>query len=333
MLNLKSDPRTERIVSVKKKQLCLVTGGAGFIGSNLVEGLLSKGYRVRVLDNLSTGKRDNLARVGSRIDFLKGDLRSDKDVAKAVRGALYVFHLGAISNVPQSVEQPLVTHEVNVTGTFRLLQASREAGVKRFIFTSSSSVYGETDKFPSIETDLPHPESPYAASKIMGEYYCRNFSELYGLETVALRYFNVFGPRQNPKSRYACVIPIFLKCILDGVPPEVHWDGKQSRDFVYVEDVVAANLLAMKKPGISGEAFNIGSHSEARVIDCLNGIRKILGVKKVKVVHTPKRAGDVRRTFADISKAKRLLGYRPSVSFVKGLRKTVTWFLKNPDRL
>ena len=318
---------------MKKKPLCLVTGGAGFIGSNLVDGLLSKNFRVRVLDNLSTGKRENLAHVCPRIEFIKGDLRSDKDVRKAVRGARYVFHMGAISNVPQSVDQPLETHEVNVTGTFRLLQASREAGVKRFIFTSSSSIYGETDKFPSSEEDLPRPESPYAASKIIGEYYCRNFSALYGLETVALRYFNVFGPRQNPKSRYACVIPIFLKCFLDEIPPEVHWDGKQSRDFVHVDDVVAANLLAMKTPGISGEAFNIGSHSEARVIDCLTGIQKILGLKKVKIVHTPKRVSDIRRTFADITKAKRLLGYWPSVPFAEGLRKTVAWFLKNPDRL
>jgi len=318
---------------MKKKPLCLVTGGAGFIGSNLVDGLLSQGFRVRVLDNLSTGKKENLDQVLSRIDFIQGDLRNDKDVKKAVRGVRYVFHMGAISNVPQSVDQPLVTHEVNVTGTFRLLQASREAGVKRFIFTSSSSIYGETKKFPSTEEILPRPESPYAASKIMGEYYCRNFSTLYGLETVALRYFNVFGPRQNPKSRYACVVPIFLKCFLDGVPPEVHWDGKQSRDFVYVDDVVAANLLAMKKPGVSGEAFNIGSHEEARVIDCLTGIQKILGVKKVKIRHTPKRQGDIRRTFADITKAKRLLGFRPSVSFLEGLLKTVAWFLKNPDRL
>lgn len=318
---------------MKKNPLCLVTGGAGFIGSNLVDGLLAKGYRVRVLDNLSSGKQENLAQAARRIEFIKGDLRSDKDVRKALRGVRYVFHMGAVSNVPQSVEQPLLTHEVNVTGTFRLLQASREAGVRRFIFTSSSSIYGETKKFPTSEEDLPRPESPYAASKIMGEYYCRNFAELYGLETVALRYFNVFGPRQNPRSRYACVVPIFLKCFLDGVPPEVHWDGKQSRDFIYVDDVVAANLLAMKKSGISGETFNIGSHEEVRVIDCLTGIQKILGAKKVKVCHTPKRAGDVRRTFADITKAKRLLGFQPSVAFAAGLRKTVAWFLKNPDRL
>jgi UDP-glucose 4-epimerase len=252
---------------------------------------------------------------------------------EAIRGVSYVFHLAAIASVPQSVAQPVETHEVNVTGTFRLLEASRKEGIKRFIFTSSSAVYGETEKFPSTEADLPRPESPYAASKVMGEYYCQNFSKLYGLETVSLRYFNVYGPRQNPRSRYANVIPIFLKKILDKIPPEVHWDGKQSRDFVYVDDVVAANLLAMKKPGISGEVFNIGSHSEARVIDCLRGIQRVLDVKRVGIVHAPKRAGDVRRTFADINKARRLLGYRPNVSFKDGLRRTVYWFLKNADRL
>ncbi len=316
-----------------KKCLCLVTGGAGFIGSNLVDGLVARGYRVRVLDDLSTGKLENLEVSWPRIEFLRGDLRSEKDIRKAVRGVSYVFHLGAIANVPQSVAQPLRTHEVNVTGTFQLLQASRDAGVKRLVFTSSASVYGETDVFPSSEKQLPAPESPYAASKIMGEYYCRNFSALYGLETVALRYFNVYGPRQNPKSRYACVIPIFLKCFLDKVPLQVHWDGKQSRDFVHVDDVVAANLLAMKKSGISGEAFNIGSHSEVSVLDCLRWIQKVLGVKKVKLQHTPKRAGDVRRTFADIGKARRLLGFRPKVRFEEGLRSTVHWFLKHADRL
>ncbi len=313
--------------------LCLVTGGAGFIGSNLVDGLLSQGHRVKVLDDLSTGKRENLEHLRSKIEFLRGDIRNDADIRKAVRGVSYVFHLAAIASVPQSVAQPLDTNTVNVTGTLKLLEASRKAGVKRLIFTSSSSVYGETHKFPSSEEDLPRPESPYAASKIMGEYYCRNYSELYGLETVALRYFNVYGPRQNPKSRYANVIPIFLRCVLDGTPPEVHWDGKQSRDFVHVDDVVAANLLAMKKSGVSGEAFNIGSHSEASVLDCLHGILKILDLKKVKVVHKPKREGDVRRTFADVTKARRLLGYRPGVPFKEGLRRTVHWFLKNADRL
>ncbi|MFA5159417.1 MAG: SDR family oxidoreductase [Candidatus Omnitrophota bacterium] len=318
---------------MKKKPFCLVTGGAGFIGSNLVDGLLSQDFRVRVLDNLSTGKRENLVHACSRIEFVRGDIRSDKSIQKALKGVSYVFHMAAIASVPQSVARPIETHEVNVTGTLKLLEASRKAGVKRFVFTSSSSVYGGTDKFPSSERDLPQPESPYAASKIMGEYYCRNFSKLYGLETVALRYFNVYGPRQNPKSRYANVIPIFLKRLLDGVSPEVHWDGKQSRDFVHVDDVVAANLLAMERPGISGEAFNIGSHSEVRIIDCLIAIEKILGLKKVKIVHTPKREGDVRRTFANVTKARRFLGYLPGVPFKEGLRRTVHWFLKNAHRL
>lgn len=314
---------------MKNNPCCLVTGGAGFIGSNLVDGLISRNFRVRVLDNLSTGKRENLAHLGSRVEFIRGDIRSDKDLQKAVRGVSYVFHMAAIPSVPQSVAQPIETHEVNVTGTLKLLEASCKAGVKRFIDASSSSIYGATRTFPSGETDLPRPTSPYAASKIMGEYYCRNYSELYGLETVALRFFNVYGPRQNPRSRYANVIPIFLKCLLDGVPPEVHWDGKQSRDFVYVDDVVAANLLAMKKPGVSGEVFNVGTHSEARVMDCLAAIQKILGLKKVKIRYTPKREGDVRRTFADITKARRRLGYRPSVDFKEGMRRTVHWFLKN----
>ncbi len=318
---------------MKKKPLCLVTGGAGFIGSNIVDGLISQGCRVRVLDNLSTGKRENLAHLGSRVKLIKGDLRSECDLKRAVRGVDYVFHLAAIASVPQSVAQPVETHDVNVTGTFRLLRESAKAGAKRLIFTSSSAIYGETDHFPSKETDLPQPESPYAASKIMGEYYCRNFAQFFGLETVALRYFNVYGPRQNPKSRYANVVPIFLKCILDGVTPEVHWDGKQSRDFVYVDDVVAANLLAMKKSGISGESFNIGSQSEARVIDCLRGIQKVLGLKTLKMVYKPKREGDVRRTSADIGKARRLLGYQPRVNFDNGIRETVHWFLKNADRL
>lgn len=316
-----------------KKPLCLVTGGAGFIGSNLVDGLVAKGYRVRVLDNLSTGKKENLASAMARIDFLKGDLRSDRDLQKAVRGVSYVFHLGAIPSVPQSVAQPLETNEINVTGTLKLLLASKKAGVKRLVFTSSSSTYGETSRFPTREEDPMRPEAPYGASKIMGEYYCQVFSKVYGLETVSLRYFNVYGLRQNPKSRYANVIPIFLRCILNNRPPEVHWDGKQSRDFVHVNDIVAANLLAMKRPGIAGEAFNIGTHEEIRIVDCLHGIQKILKIKKLKVLHKPKRAGDARRTLADITKARKILGYRPSVLFKQGLRDTVEWFLKHPERL
>lgn len=319
--------------SKNQKPLCLVTGGAGFIGSNIVDGLLSRGYRVRVLDNLSTGKRENLAHVRSQIDFIRGDLRNDKDIRKAIQGVSYVFHLAAIASVPQSVAQPMETHAVNVTGTLKLLWASRAAGVKRFIFTSSSAAYGETDKFPTNEEDPLRPESPYAASKIMGEYYCRMFSKLYGVETVALRYFNIYGPRQNPKSRYANVIPIFIRCLLEGISPEVHWDGNQSRDFCHVTDVVSANLLAMTRSGISGEVFNIGTHSEASINDVLNGIKAFLGIKKIRVLHKPKREGDVRRTFADISRARKILGYRPAIPFQAGLKNTIAWFLKHPERL
>ncbi len=315
------------------KTLCLVTGGAGFIGSNLTDALVSKGFRVRVLDNFSSGKLENLENVLRKIDLIKGDLRREKDIQKSVKGVSYIFHMGAIANVPQSVQDPETTHDVNVTGTFKLLCTAKKAKVRRVIFTSSSAIYGETNIFPSTEKQLPMPESPYAASKIMGEYYCKNFSSLYGLETVCLRYFNVYGPRQNPKSRYACVIPIFLKSVLEGEPVQIHWDGLQSRDFVHVSDVVSANILAMTRRGVSGKSFNIGTHYEARVIDCLRGIQETLKLKRVETVYTPKREGDVRRTFADITKAKKLLGFKPKTAFEKGLQETVKWFLVNSDRL
>lgn len=317
----------------RKKELCLVTGGAGFIGSHLVDGLLGKGYRVRVLDNFSTGKKENLEHVRSTVEVIRGDIRNLSTLRRAVKGASYVFHLAAVASVPESVDQPVKTHETNATATLNLLLESRKAGVKRFILTSTSAVYGETRHFPTGEDAPLCPESPYASCKILGEYYCRHFSSLYGMETVALRYFNVYGPRQNPRSRYANVIPIFLKCLLMKKTPEVHWDGKQSRDFIHVRDVVAANLLAMKRPGISGESFNIGSQEEARVIDCLTGLQKILGIKKIKIRYAPKRAGDVRKTAADIRKARRLLGYRPQMFFMQGLRDTANWFLAHPERL
>ncbi len=315
---------------MKKRELCLVTGGAGFIGSHMVEALLKRGYRARVLDNLSTGKKQNLDGMKGDVDFQKGDLRNDRDVRKAVRGVSYVFHIAANRAVLRSVDNPLETNEVNVTGTMRLLIAARDAKVKRLVFTSSSSVYGNTSKFPSNEAATPAPESPYAASKIMGEYYTRQFWLLYGLSTVSLRYFNVFGPRQNPESKYSAVIPIFIDCILRRKAPEIHWDGHQIRDFSYVDNVVQGNLLAMKKPGVSGETFNIASHEQNTVLDILRSSEKILGIKAVKPVFKPKRAGDVRRTYADINKAKRLLGFRPQTRFQEGMRKTIEWFLSQP---
>lgn len=315
-----------------RRSLCLVTGGAGFIGSHVVEALLRKGYSVRVFDNLSTGKLKNLKGLKGDWDFQKGDLRRRPDIAKAVRGVKYVFHIGANRAVLRSVDNPLETNEVNVTGTLNLLLAAREAKAQRFIFSSSSSVYGNTKKFPSLETDTPQPESPYAASKIMGEYYCRQFAALYGLNTISLRYFNVFGPRQNPESRYSAVIPIFVDCLLKKKSPEIHWDGKQSRDFSYVDNVVYANLLAMRANKVSGEVFNIACHEEFSILDILNTLKKIMRLPDVDPVFRPKRAGDVRRTFADISKAKRLLNFKVQTRFYQGLERTVAWFLSERGR-
>lgn len=311
-----------------RSSICLVTGGAGFIGSHLAEALLAAGYRVRVLDNLSAGRREHLPQSHPRLEWMKGDLRREKDVGRAIRGTDYVFHLGAIRPVLRSVEDPFETHEANVTGTLRLLLAARDARVKRFIFSSSSAVYGETRHFPSQEKTPLHPESPYAVSKLAGEHYCRIFSSLYGLETVSLRYFNVFGPRQNPESRYSAVIPIFIECLLKKKPLEVHWDGRQSRDFCYVDNVVEANLLAMKARGVSGEAFNISSQEEYSVLEVLEHLKRILQVEKVTLLFRPKRPGDVRRTFADIRKARKRLGHRVRTHFEEGLRKTVEWFKK-----
>lgn len=309
------------------KVRCLVTGGAGFIGSHLVDALLKRGCSVRVFDNLSTGKLSNLASARGHVDFAKGDLRRNADLCKAVKGIDYVFHTAANRAVLRSVDNPLETNEVNVTGTLKLLVAARDAKVKRFIFSSSSSVYGNTRKFPSREDERPNPQSPYAASKIMGEYYCRQFTSLYGLGTVSLRYFNVFGPRQNPESRYSAVIPIFIDCLLKCKSPKIHWDGKQSRDFSYVDNVICGNLLAMRASGISGQVFNIACHEEYSVLDILNTLKKILRIRDVKPVFCPKRAGDVRRTYADIAQSKKMLGFKVQTRFYEGLKKTVDWFL------
>ncbi len=306
---------------------CFVTGGAGFIGSNLVDQLVKEGNQVRVFDNLSTGKRENLSQSESKIEFINGDIRDKEAVRRAVQGMDYVFHVAALRAVLRSVDDPVETNDVNVTGTLNVLLAARDAKVKRVISTSSSSVYGDTEKFPCVEDDLPRPQSPYAASKIMGEYYCKIFTRLYGLETVSLRYFNVFGPRQNPESVYSAVIPIFIDCLLKGVSPEIHWDGKQSRDFSYVDNVVKGNILASQAKGVSGEVFNIACHEEYSILDIFENLKEILKIKNVSPVFKPKRAGDVRRTFADIRKAQNLLGFTVQTRFRPGLEKTVQWFL------
>lgn len=303
----------------------LVTGGAGFIGSHLVEALVNRGEVVRVLDNLCEGKLENLAAVKDRIDFLLADLRDADAVARAVQGVDYVLHQAALRSVPRSVDDPFSTTEVNVTGTLNLLMAAHRAGVKRVVCASSSSIYGGSAEAVQSESQLATPLSPYGASKMANELYCYVFTHTYGLETVCLRYFNVFGPRQDPASEYAAVIPRFILAGLRDEPLEVHGDGLQSRDFTYVDNVVEFNLLAATAPGIAGEVFNVGCGQSYQVLQIKSYLEKILG-KSLRAYHTPPRKGDARYTRADMSKARRLLGYEVKIHFEEGLRRTVEFF-------
>jgi len=308
--------------------LWLVTGGAGFIGSHLVEGLVRRGARVRVLDNLSTGSLSKLAAARGRFDFVKGDVTRPADCAKACRGAAYVLHEAAIRSVPKSMDRPGPSNEANVTGTLNMLVAARDARVRRFVYASSSSVYGGCKVFPQNEDMRPQPLSPYAVSKLAGEQYAVVWAKSFGLETVSLRYFNVFGPRQDPESLYSAVIPKFMEQAMAGVPLDVHWDGKQSRDFTHVSNVVAANLLAAKAPArVSGEVFNVANNSTHSLLDMIGVIERIVG-RRLPRRHHPMRAGDVRKTWADNRKIRRLLGYRPGVGFEEGLRETWDWFAR-----
>jgi nucleoside-diphosphate-sugar epimerase len=305
----------------------LVTGGAGFIGSNIVETLLEEGKSVRVLDNFSTGRHENLAAFLDRIELIEGDLRQPDDVRRAVEGVRYVLHQAAIPSVPRSVDDPVSTNEANVTGTLNLLVAARDACVKRVVFASSSSVYGDTPELPKHEGMPPEPLSPYAASKLAGEHYCRLFEMLYGFETVVLRYFNVFGPRQDPGSTYAAVVPKFIEKLLRRESPDIHGDGGQTRDFTYVADAVAANLLAcMAPPAATGQVFNIACHQQVSVLELFEMIRDLVKASGVEPNHTPPRAGDVRDSLADISRAHKMLGYEPKWSLRAGLAKTVEYF-------
>jgi UDP-glucose 4-epimerase len=310
---------------VTTTKLYLVTGGAGFIGSNIVEALVRRGDRVRVLDDFSTGRRENLA--GFDVEVMEGDLRDAASVRRAVAGVDGVFHQAALRSVPRSVDDPLSSNEVNVTGTLVLLLACREVGVRRLVYASSSSVYGDDPTLPKVETLAARPISPYAVSKLAAEHYCQTFARLYGLETVSLRYFNVFGPRQNPESKYAAVIPRFLEQALRGEPLEVHGDGEQSRDFTYIDNVVAGNLLAMERPGVSGEVFNVACNTRHSLITIAEAIGDFFG-RRLERRHVAPRAGDVRHTLADISKAERLLGYRPTVGFAEGMRRTCAYFVE-----
>ncbi|MBI5209416.1 MAG: SDR family oxidoreductase [Elusimicrobia bacterium] len=307
------------------EKIWLVTGGAGFIGSHIAEKLVGMGRRVRILDNLSSGKLEHMAAFKEKVEFMKGDIRRFEDCQRAVKGADFVIHQAAIRSVPKSVDRPIESNDTNITGTLNLLCAAREARVKRFVYASSSSVYGETRLFPQRESHIPNPVSPYAASKLAGEHYAIIFAKTYGLETVSLRYFNVFGPRQDPESMYSAVIPRFMEQAFLGEPLEVHWDGKQSRDFTHVANVVAANILAARTKAGVGETFNIANGRCNSLLDIIRVIERITG-RKLPVQRFPKRKGDVRRTFADVSRARRLLGFKPVVGFDDGLLDTWKYF-------
>jgi len=301
--------------------LYLVTGGAGFIGSHLVRVLLERGMKVRVLDNFSTGKRENLDGCG-KADVIKGDIRNMKMCMKAVKGAHYVFHQAALPSVQRSVVNPIETHNINATGTLNMLIASRDCRVRRFIYAGSSSAYGGIGKKPASEDMPPRPLSPYGASKLMGEYYCRVFTGVFGLETVILRYFNVFGPNQDPTTEYAAVIPKFISLMRRGDRPPVYGDGEQTRDFTYVDNVVQGNLLACKAKRIGGEVFNIACGKMISVNKLVEELNKLLGTK-LSPIHTRPRPGEVRHSCAAISKAKDLLGFRVTVDFSEGLMLTI----------
>ena len=305
----------------------LVTGGAGFIGSHLTERLLREGHRVRILDNFSTGTRENLAFADGdpRLEVIEGDITDLAAAGGAARGVEAIFHQAAMRSVPRSVDDPLGANENNVTGTLNILIAAREAKVRRVVYASSSSVYGDRPELPKREDQAPAPVSPYAVSKLAGEHYCTVWSRLYAVETVGLRYFNVFGPRQDPTSQYAAAIPRFILWALRGEPLEVHGDGLQSRDFTYIDNVVEANLLAAKAPGVAGEMFNVGCGSRVTLLEIIRSLEGILG-RKLDRVHTPRRPGDVPHTQADVGKAKRFLGYAPLVEFEAGLRRAVEFF-------
>jgi UDP-glucose 4-epimerase len=304
----------------------LVTGGAGFIGSAVVRVLLREGRAVRVFDDFSTGSRANLAGLEEDAEVIEGDLRDLDAVRRAVAGVRCVLHLGARPSVARSVEDPVSCNDVNISGTLNVLLASRDAGVDRVVFSSSSSVYGDTPTLPKREDMVPMPLSPYAVSKLAGEQYSRAFHGLYGLKTYSLRYFNVFGPRQNPASQYAAVIPIFATALLAGKPPLIHGDGGQTRDFTFVDDVVAANLCCCSAPvEAAGEVYNVAWGRRVSVADLATRIAGLLG-RDIRPVFGPPRAGDVRDSQADATRARDLLGWRPAVPFEEGLRRTVEWF-------
>ncbi len=301
----------------------LVTGGAGFIGSHLVEALLTEGFAVRVLDDLSTGKLANLDAVRARIEFVEASASDFQACREAARGVAFVFHEAAIPSVPRSVAEPLLSHESGPTATLNVLEAAREAGVRRVMFAASSSAYGETEQLPKVESIVPDPLSPYAAGKLAGEHYVRVYARTMGLDGVSLRYFNVFGPRQDPSSPYSGVISLFLKAMARGERPRIYGDGLQTRDFTYVSDVIRANLLAMRrKEPLGGVALNVGGGKRISLLDLVSALNAILGTD-LKPEFRPPRPGDVRDSLAGLDLVARELGYRPAIDFAEGLRRAV----------
>jgi UDP-glucose 4-epimerase len=303
----------------------LVTGGAGFIGSHIATALVIRGDQVRVFDNLSTGTRANLEHLKGQVEFVEGDLLDRPALEKAMSGVEVVYHQAALASVPRSVVAPLDTHAACVTGTLHVLDTARQADVRRVVYAGSSSAYGNQPYMSKREQDVPMPLSPYAAAKFAGESYCRAFTATYGLETVTIRYFNVFGPRQDPQSEYSAVIPIFVTKMLAGEKPTVYGDGYQSRDFTYIDNVVAGNLAAADAPQASGQVFNIACGRQFSLLDLLNSINNVLGTQ-IEAKFAEARAGDVRESLADISAAREVLGYEPRVDFEEGLRRSIEYY-------
>ena len=306
----------------------LVTGGAGFIGSNICRRLVSEGVSVRVLDNLSTGKKSNLADIIGQIEFVEGDMGDEATARDAMDGIDVVLHQGAVPSVPLSVEDPARTHKHCIDATFNMLLAARDTGVKRFVYAASSSAYGDSPTMPKVETMNTNPLSPYAVAKMVGEYYCRVFYDVYGLETISLRYFNVFGPYQDPTSQYAAAIPAFVVSILKEISPTIYGDGLQSRDFTYIDNVVEANLLAARAEKTEGQVVNIACGEVITINAIIDMINEIVG-KDVKAEYAPSRAGDVKHSLADITQAREVIGYEPLVSFKEGLEKAIEWYRVN----
>ncbi|MDH4158537.1 MAG: SDR family oxidoreductase [candidate division Zixibacteria bacterium] len=302
----------------------LITGGAGFIGSNIARNLVRDGREVRILDNFSSGRHENVADLADKVELIEGDIRDYWTVIKAVKGVDYVLHQAALPSVPRSVENPLTSNSVNIDGTLNMLEASKNAGVKKFVLASSSSVYGESEELPKHEGMTPSPLSPYAISKLTGEYYCRVYWQLYGFPTVSLRYFNIFGPHQDPASQYAAVVPRFITSLLEGKQPVVFGDGAQSRDFTYIDNCVAANILAATSDKIVGDVFNVACAGQYTLNELLDILREIIGVD-IPAKYDPERPGDIKHSYADVKKLMKF-GYNPKVSFKEGLKRTVEFF-------